>query len=428
MQDQYNLSSVMIIKRKPRKLPSLRRHLLRALIITSIIAGIIFFVTKMLSNPQDAIAKGYVGVDPVPLPPSSDTLDGAAGALPDLLMSDVPLGSNPTESQRVRNNVDALGNPINGSGGTTEDNLAGSQPLTLPANTTVPQTRGPKTILIDGKPLDGSAPVSSPLLRAPLPGLSRPSPFGPIPQPAADGRKPVTAYARPFSPISGKNTVSLIVGGLGIDNAVTLRAINELPPEVTLSFAAHADGLQSWINQARSSGHEVLIELPMESQNFDASEPGADHTLKTDVSASRNIRNLDWLLSRAQGYFAVTNYNGDVLTKRADILAPIFTHLSDAGLGLIFDGSNAAQTLPALSASIGLPYTQAYTLIDNINESSAIKTEFLRLEAQATTGRTPIGFGFAYAGTIDQIKSWVSDHADKNLQLAPASYALSRAR
>ena len=58
--------------------------------------------------------------------------------------------------------------------------------------------------------------------------------------------------------------MSLVLGGLGINYTHTRSAIDELPPEVTLSFAPHASGLQTWINRAREAGHEVLIELPLE--------------------------------------------------------------------------------------------------------------------------------------------------------------------
>lgn len=427
MQDQYNLGSVKVVKRQQNKLPSIREHLLRALIIFLVAIVAFIALTKVFSNPDDAIAIGEVGLDPVPLPESVDTLDGPEGALPDLLQGDFPEGSNPTETYRTERlnpvtGLDALGNPV---GGGRPDIIAGEAPKVVTKATPRPST-APKTILINGRPM-GEQMVRSPLRHAPIAGLSRPSPFGPVPKPAKDGRKAVTSYARPFSPASGKHTVALIVGGLGIDPTITERAITELPPDVTLSFAAHASGLQKWIKKARDNGHEVILELPMESKTFDPTEPGADHALKTDVSASRNIRNLDWLMSRGLGYFAVINYNGDALTQRADVLAPIFTHLSDAGLGFIFDGSNSAPTLSALAASVDLPFKQAHTLLDTINSPSAIQTEFIRLEAQATSGRTPIGVGFAYGTTIDQIKLWLAGHADKNLQLAPASYALNRA-
>lgn len=418
MQDQYDLRSHMVVKRQPKKLPSVRGHILRALGIIIIAVSAAALLVTAFNDPDDAVADGAVVLDPAPLPPIDDTLDSAAQTLPDLLDGIVPQDENPTEL------LDALGNKIGVPINATNEGLAGTQ---KPESAVKPRITGtgPRTILIDGQPLDGSS-LRSPLSPAPILGFSRLSPFGPIPKPNENGQKPVSVYARPFTAVQGKNTVSIIIGGLGIDADLTRKAIDNLPPEVSLSFAAHTDRLQQWVDQARAGGHEVLIELPLESGDFNPSEPGAQYALKTDVTASRNIRNLDYLLSRAQGYFSVTNYNGDRLVKRADVLAPILTHIADAGIGFVFDGSSQAHTLPALATSVSLPYKQAYTLIDTVPQSSAIETELLRLEAQATAGLTPIGVGFAYAETFDQLLIWTQTLETKNLQLAPASYALLR--
>lgn len=421
--NQYNLSSVMVVKRSPRKLPSIAGHFVRALAFFVIVLGVAATLAYLLSDPSDAIAKGEVRLDPVPLPPAADGLNGTSEALPDLLANIVPEGQNPTE------NFDALGNPIGRPNDNPRD-LAGvennEETATPPpvARPVMPQSSGPKTILIDGRPLDG-AKLPSPLVKAPIANLSRVSPFGRIPTLGPNGQKAVTAYARPFTPPANKATVSLIIGGLGIDRALTRRIINETPPEVTLSFAAHTTGLQNWIDQARARGHEVLLELPMESQNADTAEVGADNTLRTSVSAGRNIRSLDWLMSRGQGYFAVTNYNGDKLVTRTDALAPILAHLSDAGLGMIYDGSTPAPALSVLSASANLPYTQAFTLVDVNTDSLSMELEFRRLETRASSGVTPIGVGFAYGSTLDAVKAWVQTLPEKDIVLAPASYVLN---
>ena len=419
MQDSHNHSSVMVVKRDRRKLPSIRRHALTALICILAFTGLAYAGFVTLSNPNDAVASGEVGLDPVPLPPSSDSLNGQSDSLPDLLAGVVPSGQNPTQSGPRR--FDALGNPI---GQSSDIGLAGAEKKPARPAPSI-SSSGPRTILIDGKPIDGAY-RSSPLVRAPLSHITRSGPFGRVPTPAADGRKAITSYARPFTPTAGKNTVSIVIGGLGIDRAITKRAIYELPPEVTLSFAAHTPGLQNWINQARSQGHEILLELPMESENFDPNEAGADHALKVIPSAGRNIRNLDWLMSRGLGYFAVTNYNGDKLLTRADNMAPILAHLSDAGLGFIFDGSISAPSLPALAQSANLPFEQAYALIDATPETSHIETQLIRLEAQASSGEGPIGVGFAYPATLDAVKIWLDTLPSKSLQIAPASHRFAQ--
>ncbi len=60
------------------------------------------------------------------------------------------------------------------------------------------------------------------------------------------------------------------------------------------------------MNQARQSGHEVLLEVPMEPFDFPDSDPGP-HTLRAGVDEDSNIQRLNWALSRFTGYAGVTN-------------------------------------------------------------------------------------------------------------------------
>jgi len=403
-------------RRVMEPLPSRKKHaLLVASFLTLIIAGG-YILTSFIGNANDAQVKGIVEVAPMPLPPASDTLGGESESLPDLLAGDVPENVNPTEILNAANNeakIDALGNPIN---------LPGSN-ATLPAVTS-PQARntsGPRTITIDGAPIDGS---SSALVPAPIPGLSKTGTYGRIPAVSATGMTPLSAYKRPYSPITGKRPVSVIIGGLGVNRSLTTQAINELPADVTLAFAAHAPGLQNWINKARAKGHEVLIELPMESADFNAAEPGADRALMASRNAAANIRNLDWLLSRAQGYFGVTNYNGDLFLTRADIAAPILDKLSTSGLSFVFDGSVSAPSLSALSASAKLPFARGYNVIDPQQDTGLIQSELSRLTTQAQSSGGTIGVGFTYPETLSAVKTWASSLDSQGLALAPASSTL----
>lgn len=397
-------------RRAMEPLPSRKKHaLLVACFLTVILAGG-YLLMSFAGNANDATVKGTVSVAPMPLPPSSDTLGGDSKALPDFLAGEVPVNVNPTEV--VKPALDALGNPINTS----------SSPPSLSVVTSGQgvSTSGPRTITIDGAPIDGS---SSALVPAPISGLTQMSPYGRIPAISSTGMTPLSAYKRPTTVIAGKRPVSVIIGGLGVNRSLTTKAINELPADVTLAFAAHAPGLQNWINQARAKGHEVLIELPMESVDFNPAEPGADRALKAN-NTSANIRNLDWMLSRAQGYFGVTNYNGDLFLTRADIAAPIMDKLAKSGLSFVFDGSVSAPSLSALSTSARLPFARGYNLIDPQQDAALIRSELSRLTAQAQNSGGTIGVGFAYPETITAVKSWATGLSSQGLVLAPASSAL----
>jgi len=397
-------------------LPSRKKHALLAACTIAVILGTLSIMTSFLGRASDAVNKGTIAIAPAPLPPASNTLQATSDALPDLLAGDVKENVNPTEII-AKTATDALGNPIS----PTPSPQSPSSSLAVDVITPPPSSNGPRVITIDGKPIGGT---QSALVPAPIAGLTKISSYGQVPAISRAGITPLSAYKRPFSPQAGSNTVSIIIGGLGVNRGLTQQAIDELPSEVTLSFAAHASGLQGWVNKARAKGHEVLIELPLESNQFDPSEPGADRTLMISRNISANPRNLDWLLSRAQGAFGVTNYNGDLFLNRADAVAPLLEQLSKMGLSFIFDGSISAPSLQAISTSAKLPFASGYNLLDVQPDTSSIEAELARLSASASRGISPIGVGFTYPETISTVKSWTNAINSQGLTLAPASHAL----
>jgi polysaccharide deacetylase 2 family uncharacterized protein YibQ len=345
----------------------------------------------MFGNPEDASAEGRLTVTQLPKVASLSPLNDETLETPDLLAGSVPEGVNPTDALlTAERKTDALGNPI-------------------------AKTIEPKTITIPTAQRRA-------LRQAPIPGLTRESNFGPVPNKSAGNA--LIAYRRPFTPQSGKRPVSLIIGGLGVNRRLTQDAIQTLPADVTLSFAAHSVGLQDWVNTAREDGHEVLIEIPMESKDFDPAEPGANRALRVSASTREMQRNLDWILSRSQGYAGVINFNGDVFLPRTDAAAPFIDHLSKTGLGFITDGSFETPSLSALSKSTKQPFKSGYGLIDPDPIPRVISARLLGLAKAAETESHPIGVGFGYSETLTEVQSWIGTLDAQGLQLAPATAAL----
>ena len=265
-----------------------------------------------------------------------------------------------------------------------------------------------------------SAPVraaASPLAKAPLAGLTQNGPNGPVPRIAADGRVPAQAYARPFSS-NGKPMVALIVGGLGLNAATTRAAIERLPAEVTLSFVPYADGLQAWIDMARAHGHEVMIELPMEPTGYPDNDPGP-HTLLVSSSPDDVEAKLDWLMSRASGYFAVTNYLGDRFSTSDEGVGTLMGILRQRGIAFIDDGSMRRRPGAFARAS-------ADRIIDEQQTPAAILGQLNALEATAKTRGAAMGTGFSYPVTVEAAARWTSGLEARGLQLAPASAMIRR--
>ena len=252
---------------------------------------------------------------------------------------------------------------------------------------------------------------------APITGLSAPGPTGPLPIVAKDGRTPAQAYARPFHD-TGKPRVALVIGGLGLNSAATKSAIERLPPEVTLSFVPYADNLQGWIDLARANGHEVLLEVPMEPTDYPNNDPGPQ-TLMTGAAPAETVKRLDWLLSRATGYFGVANYLGGKFVASTPAMSVFTGQLKARGLAFVDDGS-------ASGRGAGVPRASASAVVDEQLSADSIDHALLGLEASALQHGSAVGSGFAYPVTVEQVTRWAQGLAARGLQLAPASAVMRR--
>ena len=257
-----------------------------------------------------------------------------------------------------------------------------------------------------GLAADGALPA------APLAGLTAPGPTGYLPIIATDGRTPARAYARPFAP-NGRPKIALVVGGLGLDAGATEAAIDTLPPEVTLAFVVYSENLQGWIDRARARGHEVLLEAPMEPMDYPDNDPGP-YALMSEAPAAETVKKLEWVLSRATGYFGLTHAQGSRFLANPKAYAAFASAARGRGLAFIDDGS-------AAGLAGGLPRASVNRTLDTRLARAPIDAELLSLESAALERGQALGAGAAYPVTLTAIRDWAKAAEVRGFQLAPAS-------
>jgi polysaccharide deacetylase 2 family uncharacterized protein YibQ len=253
---------------------------------------------------------------------------------------------------------------------------------------------------------------------APIAGVSRKTAEGILPVIAPGGLTPARAYARPFK-ASGRPRVAIVIGGLGLDPELTRQAIESLPPQVTLAFSPYAPNLQDWINRARERGHEILLEAPMEPEDYPENDPGP-YTLRARAQPAETVRKLEWILGRATGYFGVTNRMGERFVKSPEGMSALTGALRSRGLAFVDSGIAAGSGGGDLRAS-------GDQVLDRVLSPTAIDEALLRVEATALQKGQGLGMTQAYPLTLRQVASWASQIESRGYQLAPAS-ALARIR
>ncbi len=243
------------------------------------------------------------------------------------------------------------------------------------------------------------------------------SPFGPLPRIGEDGRRPLQVYARPYDREDDRPKIAIMVTGLG-RQADAINASFHLPGPISLMFSPYTEDLPAQFERARLSGHEVLLELPMEPQDYPASDPGP-HTLRASGTVDANIEQLNWVLARAPGYFAVAG-RGGAFAESAEA-ASIMNLLAAKGVGMIeIDGSGLA----AAGEAAGLAYMSATEWIDATPSARAIDQALRDLEDRARDAGAAIGIAEPYPVTLQRLVDWAANLEARGIVLVPASAVL----
>lgn len=299
------------------------------------------------------------------------------------------------------------------------------------SNISGPQTGGPQIIHVQTE--GGDAPPEAAIVirdpstigqnlriaHIPDKALVEASETGPLPIRAADGRRPFDVYARPWSGARGAR-VALVIGGLAVSQTGTQAAIAKLPAEVTLAFAPQGNSIGRWMQVARQSGHEVIMQVPLEPFDYPNVNPGRN-TLTVAATPDENLKNLRWALSRTTNYTGVMNYMGARFSADATAMGPLMAELGKRGLAYVDDGSSARSLAPELALKDGVPFVGGDTAIDAVQDRGAILKKLDGLEATARAKGFAVGIGSAFDLTVDTVSSWVTEAKKRGIEIVPVS-------
>lgn len=238
---------------------------------------------------------------------------------------------------------------------------------------------------------------------------------GKLPIIAADGTRPVDRYARPWSGARGTR-IAIVVGGMGLSQTGTQRALKTLPEEITLAFAANGNSLSRWMPEARRGGHEVLLQLPLEPFDYPDNDPGP-LTLLHDNSEARNLGLLHESMGKMTNYTGIMNYLGGRMLADADALEPVMRDIGGRGLLFLDDGSAAQSLSGTYAKAFTMPHAFADIVLDNEVNRSAILKKLDELERVAFRKGSAIGVASGFDESVDAISEWAREAGSRGIEI-----------
>ncbi|QRM53597.1 divergent polysaccharide deacetylase family protein [Sinorhizobium sp. BG8] len=243
--------------------------------------------------------------------------------------------------------------------------------------------------------------------------------FGRLPVIGADGTRPVEQYARPWSGARGTR-VAIVVGGLGLSQTGTQRAIQRLPSEVTLAFAASGNSLQRWMQEGRRSGHEILVQVPLEPFDYPQNDPGP-HTLRVGAGETKNLADLHHAMGLITNYTGIMNFMGGRFLSDSDALQPVMRDIANRGLLFLDDGSSAQSLSGKVAGTLNAPHAFADVQLDSELSTEAVLRKLDELERIARRNGTAIGVASAFDESVDAITQWYDEASRRGIEIVGVS-------
>ncbi len=337
------------------------------------------------------------------------------GVVATVLLVDTPDGGRPSATVGINSTVNA--NPV--AGAVSDGAHLGATITADPEMIAIPEAEGHSNTAMDVALADPAGIA---------PDLVEETEFGPIPRISSTGVTPFDAYSQGAGNIAGadgKPMIAVVVSGLGINPNGTLEAIEKLPAEVTLAFAPYGKGLQRSVASARTSGHEVLLEVPLEPFDYPDNDPGPE-TLLTGQAPRDNLNKLFQVMSRFGGYVGVLNNMGARFTASGADFGPVMEELGARGLGYLDDGSSNRSLAPQLARANRVPFARVDAMVDTNPSRSAILAQLQSLEDKARRNGSAIGIVSALPVSIEVITEWARGLEDKGIEIVPASVLMEK--
>lgn len=328
--------------------------------------------------------------------PSGEEAAGAPSAAP----APAPTDEEEPQPRRLRGEVE-------------DPQLAGLPELKEPKYPPAP-SETPSTPRFENLPVPAEQPAGLPA--APFPELVRQGPLGALPVIGSDGRAPWQAYGRPFT-LPGTPRVSIIVTGLGLNPEATDAAITRLPPGVTLSFSPYAKALDAQIRKARSYGHEVMLDLPMEPDNFPAKDPGPLAML-TALPQNDNLTRLETIMGKAAGYTGFVNHMGAKYGANRVQMRTVLESLSQRGLLYVH---TAPPEGLLENADLAVPSAVSLMAIDERPFRESIDARLKYVAEAAKIRGSAVAVARPYPVTFERIARFAAEMGRLGVALAPAS-------
>lgn len=214
--------------------------------------------------------------------------------------------------------------------------------------------------------------------------------------------------------------VAIILDDFGY-SLVQGRAAIALPFPITCSVIPASPHGPELAKLAQQAGKEVLIHLPMSTQDHRPLDPGGLHH---DMNAAETAATVHAAIRQLPMATGLNNHMGSYLTREREPMAWLMATLKQENLFFIDSLTTSDSVAGQVATELGVPTRARDIFLDDEQNLAYINRQFNRLLVIARQRGSAIAIGHVYPATLDYLRQVLPLLEQTGIQLVPVSQLL----
>ena len=213
--------------------------------------------------------------------------------------------------------------------------------------------------------------------------------------------------------------IVLVIDDFGYRNDNISDGFLNLSIPLTCAIIPGHTASKKFAEKAVSYGKEVIIHMPMESENY---SPGEDeYKLLTSMTSELLENKLIQAFESLPEAIGMNNHQGSKATSDSKTMTVLASVLKDRGKYFIDSRTSSLTIGEETMVSFGVPTARRNIFLDNNNDLDKIEEQMNKLANSAKKNGFAVGLGHARKNTLSVLEKVVPDLLDKGFVFQFAS-------
>ena len=214
-----------------------------------------------------------------------------------------------------------------------------------------------------------------------------------------------------------KPRIALIIDDMGYDRNLGMEAL-ALSGAISFSFLPHTPHAWELATQAHTLGKEVMLHLPMESDDGNRLGKGG---LTLDMPKEQFLQAIEKALSSVPYVSGVNNHMGSLLTRDPTAMRWLMSAIRERGLFFIDSRTTGKSLAEKVARKNHVRTARRHVFLDNLLERKEIYKQFKKLTDLAIQNGSAIGIGHPHAETIAVLSEQIPNLESLGVELVYVS-------